>query len=151
MKLFRKEADYAVRSLIFLAMQEKKGYCSATVLAKELGLPLHFLRRICSTLIKADILEAKEGTGGGVRLRREPESVNVLEIMELFHGEPELSDCTFRKALCPNRKNCVLRKKILAVEEKIKREFEAITIRELVDDISRRNENRIDDSIHIET
>jgi len=57
--------------------------------------------------------------------------------MELFHDDLELSDCTFRKALCPNRKTCVLRRRILGIEEKVKREFQAITIQNLLDDITR--------------
>lgn len=138
-KIFNKEADYAVRTLIFLALREKDGcvdgYISATTLSKELGLPLNFLRRICSALIKMEILSAKEGAGGGVRLDKNPNEINVLEIMTLFRDELELSDCTFRKKLCPNRKTCVLRKRILKIEDKIKQEFQAITIRDLVDDI----------------
>ncbi|MDD3590704.1 MAG: Rrf2 family transcriptional regulator [Thermoguttaceae bacterium] len=136
MKVFHKDADYAVRALLFLALQENDDFISATRMAKELGLPLNFLRRICSTLIKAKILEAREGASGGVRLLREPTTVNVLEIMELFHDDLELSDCTFRKALCPNRKTCVLRRRILGIEESVKREFQAITIQNLIDDIT---------------
>lgn len=139
MKIFNKEADYAVRTLIFLALRQADGsvdgYISATTLAGELGLPLNFLRRICSALIKAKILSAKEGAGGGVRLDKDPGEINILDIMSLFRDELELSDCTFRKQLCPNRANCVLRKRILNIEDKVKLEFQAITIQNLIDDI----------------
>lgn len=136
MKIFNKETDYAVRALLFMAMGQSEGYVSATTLAREIGLPLNFLRRICSVLIKAEILEAREGAQGGVRLVREPDTINVLEIMELFRDDLTLSDCTFRKALCPNRQTCVLRKRILGIEDKVKQEFLAITLQSLIDDIS---------------
>lgn len=137
MKIFHKDADYAVRALIYLAMRGKNNYISVTTLAGELGLPLNFLRRICSALVKADILITKEGVKGGVRLDRMPESITVLELVELFHGSPSLSDCTFRKQLCPNRNHCVLRRRILGIEQKIEKEFESITIQSLIDDIER--------------
>ena len=135
MKVFNREIDYAVRALIFLAFQEESGFISAASLAEELGLPLNFLRRICSKLIRAEILTAKEGACGGVKLDKKPSEIDILEIMSLFRNELELSDCTFRKKLCPNRNNCVLRKRILKIEDIIKREFQAITIQTLVDDL----------------
>jgi len=42
MKVFHKDADYAVRSLLFLALRENDEFISATRMAKELGLPLNF-------------------------------------------------------------------------------------------------------------
>ena len=139
MKIFRKDADYAVRTLIFLSIQEEGDphYVSVTRLARELGLPLNYLRRICSTLIRAGILETREGAGGGVRLLKKAADITVLELMELLDGPPEISDCTFRKKLCANRKTCVLRKRILAIEETVNQQFAAITIQTLIDDIQK--------------
>ena len=139
MKIFRKDADYAVRTLIYLAIRGGSDYVSSTTLAKELGIPMNFLRRICSTLIKAKILETREGKNGGVRLVKKPETITVLQLIELFDGKPELSDCTFRKKLCPNRQTCVLRKRILGIENIVNREFAAITIQTLIDDIQTPN------------
>jgi len=146
MKLFPKDTDYAVRVLVYLAMQEnheaavssklsERGYVSTAFLSEELGIPLNFLRRICAVLIKAEFLGTREGIKGGIRLLRFPHTITLRKIIELFHGKPELSECTFRKQLCPNRKKCVLRRRILGIEEKLLAEFEAITIQTLVDDI----------------
>jgi Rrf2 family protein len=135
MKIFRKETDYAVRTLIYLAVRGGSDFVSATTLSKEIGLPKNFLRRICSILIKANILKSQEGKSGGVRLAKNPKVITVLQLIELFDGKPELSDCTFRKKLCPNRKICVLRKRILGIEKIVCREFAAITIQNLIDDI----------------
>ena len=135
MKPFRKDADYAVRALLFLAMQDGDEFISTFVIAGELGIPLNFLRRICSRLIQAEILETKEGACGGVRLIRKPDTINIRELTELFQGAWEISECTFRKELCVNRSNCVLRRRLLAVEESMLRQFEAITIQTLLDDL----------------
>ena len=136
MKIFRKETDYAVRTLIGLAMRDELPYVPITILSKELGLPINFLRRICSTLTKAKILESQEGKNGGVRLVKSPATINVLQLIELFDGKTELSDCTFRKKLCPNRKKCVLRKRLLGIENIVSRELTAITIQTLIDDLT---------------
>ena len=135
MKIFRKESDYAVRTLLYLAMQDEVDFVSVTVLSKELVLPTNFLRRICTSLIKAKILETREGKSGGVRLTKSPTDITVLQLIELFDGKTELSDCTFRKNICPNRQTCVLRKRILGIEAIVIRELAAMTIQTLIDDM----------------
>ena len=135
MKVFHKDADYAVRLLIYLATQEDE-YRSSAELAEELGIPLNYLRRIGTKLIRGGYLLAREGKHGGVRLLRHPKTIHLLELVELFHGRPELSECTFRKKICPNRKKCVLRRRIQHVEEMLAKEFQAITIQSLIDEIN---------------
>jgi Rrf2 family protein len=139
MKTFTKEIDYAVRALLYLAQKTVLGetdYISAATLAEEMGLPLNFLRRICSTLIKAELLDNREGIKGGVRLIRYPHTITLRKIIELFQRKSEISECTFRKKICPNRKTCVLRRRLLQIEKKLADEFEAITIQTLLDDIN---------------
>ncbi len=136
MKIFRKDADYAVRALIFLALRESREPIPAGSLAVELGLPVNYLRRICSTLTGAGFLETREGKHGGVILAVKPGTINLLNLVELFQGPPEISDCTFRKKLCPNRKTCVLRKRILGIESDLAERFRTITIQTLLDDLA---------------
>lgn len=141
MSLIRKDTDYAVRALLYLALHGEDGFLSTATLAEETGLPASFLRHICSKLIKAGILESREGAGGGVRLAARPEDVNLLALIELFHERLEISECRFRKTLCPNRSTCVLRRRILDIERNIAPQAEAITLQSLLDDL--RNENEI--------
>ena len=136
MKIFHKDADYAVRLLVYLATQDDE-YRSSAELAEALGIPLNYLRRIGTKLIGGGFLSAREGKHGGVRLSLPPKAIHLLELMELFHGRPELSECTLRKKICPNRKKCVLRRRIQHIEEIVAKEFRAITIQSLVDDMSR--------------
>ena len=135
MKLLHKDADYAVRMLLFLALRSKGSYISAAELAREIGLPTTFTRRICTVLIKVGILETREGVKGGVRWLASPESVSLYDLMTLFRDSIDMAECTFRKKLCPNQSNCVLRKRILGIHEKLMGEFKAITIQTLIDDI----------------
>jgi Rrf2 family protein len=144
MKIFTKEVDYAVRALLYLAQKTEQGevdYFSVTTLAGEMGIPLNFLRRICSTLIKAELLDNKEGVNGGIRLIRYPHTITLRNIVELFQEKLKICECTFRKEICPNRKTCVLRRRLLQVEDKLADEFEAITIQSLLDDMTEMTKN----------
>ncbi len=143
MKIFPKEADYAIRALIFLAQRQGNGEnlpFSTAKLAQELGLPLRFLRRIVSTLTGAGILESCEGKHGGVTILMKPATINLLSLLELFQNVPDspftIADCTFRKQLCQNRKTCVLRKRLTAIEKELADHFRAITLQTLLDEIT---------------
>ena len=132
MKLINKKTDYAIRAVLHIALQGKGKYVSSAEIAKAQKIPLGFLRILLQKLIKEGILSAREGKNGGVSLKKKPEQISVKDLITLFQGRLELSDCMFRRKICPNRTACVLRPQILEVEEKVKKEFSGITIGKLV-------------------
>ncbi len=134
MKVLTKNTDYAVRALLVLGAHEGE-YVSAKKISEEQGIPYQFLRRILQELCRHGFVRTKEGARGGVMLDREPGGIKVREVIEIFQGKVELSECMFRKQLCSNRANCVLRHEILRIEQMVSREFEQITIGKLLGDL----------------
>ncbi|HOX22982.1 MAG TPA: Rrf2 family transcriptional regulator [Elusimicrobiales bacterium] len=128
MKLLTKNTDYAVRALVYCALQKKGRFIPSLEIAQAQGIPLSFLRLLLQKLIRAGFLHAREGKEGGVQLAKPAAAISVLSIMKLLQGEVRLSECLFRKRLCPARATCVLRHKITALESKLAKEFEDITI-----------------------
>lgn len=137
MKILRKDSDYAIRTLLTIATNKEKKYLSSSEISKIEKIPLRYLRRLITKLIGAGYLEAKEGIGGGVKLKKKPSSINTLQIMKLFQGDLEISECLFRKHLCKNRKTCPMRKRILRIEKILAKEFENITLQQLLNDVKK--------------
>ena len=134
MKLLTKDTDYAVRAVMYLA-RNKEGFKSSREIAGAEGIPLQFLRRIMQKLAKAGLVTSREGVSGGVKLKAGPEDIRVSDIINIFQGDIELSDCMFRRQLCANRATCVLRKRIKSIEAMVSREFEKVTIARLIKDL----------------
>jgi Rrf2 family protein len=134
MKLITKETDYAIRAILNLARRPGE-FASSRDIAGSEEIPLQFLRRILQTLIKHDIVESREGAAGGVRLVAKPAKLRLIDVMEVFQGKLQLSDCMFRKRLCSNAKTCVLRKRIKRIEQVVAREFNSVTIADLLRDL----------------
>ena len=134
MKLLTKDTDYAVRAIVNLA-RNTEGYRSSRKIALEEGIPLQFLRRILQKLTKEGLVVSREGVHGGVRLNAQPGDIRVSDIIKIFQGDIELSECMFRKRLCSQRATCVLRARIKTIEQMVTREFEKVTIATLVKDI----------------
>jgi DNA-binding IscR family transcriptional regulator len=59
----------------------------------------------------------------------------VADLIRLFQGNIQLTECMFRKRICSNRKTCVLRKRIKNIESIVTREFENLTIEDLLRDL----------------
>lgn len=134
MKVLNKETDYAVRALISLGMKAD-GWVSAKAISDEQAIPYQFLRRILQELIRQGLVVSKEGAGGGVMLGRNPDTIGVADVIEIFQGKVQVSECMFRKQLCSNRANCVLRHEIMRIEQMVSEEFSKVTIGKLIADL----------------
>ena len=132
MKVLTKNTDYAIRALIVLALNRGM-YISTREISREQNIPYQYLRRILQRLVREDLVESKEGAGGGVRLLAAPAKIRIVDVIQIFQGTIELSDCMFRKKICANRSTCVLRHEIKRIERLVTAEFERLTIRKLME------------------
>ncbi|NTW74369.1 MAG: Rrf2 family transcriptional regulator, partial [Chlorobiaceae bacterium] len=134
MKVLNKHTDYAVRALIALGMKPGSRV-SARTISEAQSIPYQFLRRILQELIRSGLISSKEGAGGGVALAREPDDIRVSDVIGIFQGSVQVSECMFRKQICSNRSNCVLRHEIMRIERMVNEEFGKVTIGKLVADL----------------
>ena len=133
MQLLNKNTDYAVRSLMYLG-KNRGSYITSREVSTELEIPLQFVRRILQRLREVGLVETKEGVAGGVRLAGDPFRISLKDVIELFQGSIQISACMFRQKLCPNRSKCVLRERILSIEDTMIQQFNQISIQTLLDD-----------------
>lgn len=131
MKLLTRDTDYAVRALRYLAQNDDK-LVSARELQKKLKTPWPFIRKIMQTLQKKRILTSCKGKNGGFRMAVPAGKIFLVDLIEIFQGRFSLSECLFKKKICPDRDNCLLRQKIESIEHRILGELKAITIDSLL-------------------
>jgi Rrf2 family protein len=131
--LLNKNTDYAIRALVYITAC-KDGYVSSSEISRTQNIPLRYLRRILSALINAKYLKAKEGTLGGTALNKKPKDIKISNVIRIFQREIKLSQCIFKRKLCKNRNTCALRKRVVNIEKKLTKEFEKITIANLLKD-----------------
>ena len=134
MKLFRKDSNYAVRTLIFIAQGDPSKPISSTCVSENLGIPKSFLRRIFSKLIQAGILLATEGVRGGVVLAKPPATITVGEIVFALQGGVRICNCFQDHRSCSEYETCPIKSKIIAMESLLTQAFHAISIQTLIDE-----------------
>lgn len=136
MKLLTKNSDYAVRALLVLA-RSGDGYLSSRELAGRERIPLAYIRQVLRGLADLGLVETREGSRGGVRLRQDPDQIPLELLVRHFQGGLQISDCLFRNRVCRNRGGCVLRRRLLELEGELVERLKGITIGTLLDDLRR--------------
>ena len=95
-------------------------------------MPRPFLRKILQTLNKKRLLNSSKGKGGGFALTVSPGEITIIDLMKIFQGPIKLNECTFKKKVCPNVKDCLLKKKIDEIEKEVMERLKAITLESLL-------------------
>ena len=131
MKVLTKKTDYAIRALLMLGAK-RGSYVSARAIAVEQDMPYQFLRGVLQEMIRHDLIVSKEGVQGGFMLEKDPDEIGVKQLIEIFQGTVQVSECMFRKQICTNRSRCVLRHEIMRIEQVVNNEFEQVTIGKLL-------------------
>ncbi len=131
MKLITRDTDYAIRALCFIAASRKE-IVSVRELVEKLKVPRPFLRKLLQVLNKKGLLKSYKGLGGGFRLLLAPERIFVIDLMEIFQGSLKLNECILRSKVCPEIKNCRLKKNIDSIEKYVISKLEDINLASLL-------------------
>lgn len=70
----------AVQALVVLA--ETDGHCSSSAMAQGLKAHAVYLRRVLAQLVRANLIQAREGRDGGYRLARPAEHITLAEVYQ---------------------------------------------------------------------
>ena len=70
----------AVQALVVIA--ETEGPCSSSTMAQDLKAHAVFVRRVLAHLVRANIVQAREGRDGGYRLARSAEHITLVEVYQ---------------------------------------------------------------------
>jgi Rrf2 family protein len=103
-----RQADYAVRAVLYLAGLGPGDHTSTAQMAREQKIPPTFLAKIVSQLSTAGILRTTRGAHGGVALARPADDISLLEIVETIDGPIVLNECVLDSGLCPLGNTCAI-------------------------------------------
>ena len=103
-----KQADYALRAMMFLAKLSPNERAATRNIAEEQSIPPSFLAKIISQLSIAGLIHTSRGARGGVSLAVSPEKISVLDVVEAIDGPLALNECTLNPSICPTGEACPL-------------------------------------------
>jgi Rrf2 family protein len=104
-----RQADYAVRAVLYLAKLGPDRRAATSTIAQEQQIPPSFLAKIVSQLSVAGLLQTSRGARGGVSLAKSPEQISLLEVVEAIDGPIYLNECVAANGACTFGDDCPMR------------------------------------------
>lgn len=105
-----RQADYAVRAVLYLAGLDNGGRAPTSQIAREGQIPPSFLAKIVSQLSVAGVVLTSRGARGGVSLARSSDDISLLEVIEAIDGPITLNVCVGDPNLCAMGGTCAVYK-----------------------------------------
>lgn len=125
-------AEHALRALALLASLPEGKTMLCKELAEKAAVPPNYLSKILWVLGNAGIIAATRGYGGGYRLRRPPNEIRLLDIVELFDRTRSRSSCLLGwYPECSDARPCPAHAAWKGIKEAYLRFLETTTIAEI--------------------
>ncbi|MEX2534953.1 MAG: RrF2 family transcriptional regulator [Trueperaceae bacterium] len=77
---------YALQALGYLATQPDQGWLASDDVSQATGVARPYLVRILAALTSNGLVVSKKGVGGGYRLSRAPNEINLRDVMRAIDG-----------------------------------------------------------------
>lgn len=104
--IFSRQCEYAIQSVLYLALKPKGEMVSLTVLANQLGIPYHYLGKILQSLTRKGLLISHKGPSGGFALGMPAEDITLFHVIEAVDGIEFTRRCVLGFAECSKETRC---------------------------------------------
>jgi Rrf2 family protein len=125
--------------LSFISDKIRRGeteYISTKVISELLNIPKPTLSVIFNNLIRAGILESKEGINGGVRFSKDAEKITFLDILNAIENQKPIFQTSFEikaKGKRPEDLKNAVNENLKKIEESVKSDLNKITLKNILD------------------
>jgi Rrf2 family protein len=127
-----RQADYAVRAVLYLSRMGDNQRAATSTVAQEQRIPPSFLAKIISQLSIAGLLHTSRGARGGVTLARAPKEITLLEVVEAIDGPIRLNECVGEDGGCTFDTDCPLRPVWCDAQDELVKRLRGTTFEQLM-------------------
>lgn len=124
--------EYAIRGLVYLAMQKQGEPVLLADIANGIGAPANYLSNIFQNLVRLGLVTSHFGAKRGYTLTRPASEINLREIVEGLEGPITISSCTMMSTpMCAQEGDCSLGSVWQDIQETITKKLEKATLSRL--------------------
>ena len=117
-----KATAYAMHAMMYMVRHRTQLPVTANSIAKAEGIPSAYLSKILQQLTKARLLKNVRKHKRGYDFSRPPETISVLELVELIEDGPKFTDCFFNHCDCGGTpENCLIYAQWLKATEQMRK------------------------------
>ncbi|MCL4523609.1 MAG: Rrf2 family transcriptional regulator [Acidobacteria bacterium] len=130
--------ELAIRAAIHLALQPTGKHSPTREIAAGTGLPAAYLAKIMRMLIRAGLVRAFHGPGGGVELGRPADSISLASLVRAVEGEAQEERCILGLTACSEAEPCLLHAQWVPLRAELCRMLDETSLNMLVKEAKKR-------------
>jgi FeS assembly SUF system regulator len=123
-----KKADYALIALRHLALHNGHRAWSAAEIARIYGISAPLMAKVLQRLARSGLVEARQGSGGGYLLARDPAQITALDVVRSIDGPLAIASCFSAQGVCEQSLTCTVREPLRQVNESILAMLDRMTL-----------------------
>jgi len=100
-----RETDYAIRCILYLIGMNGQ-VCTVGDISREQSIPYTFAAKIMQKLARAGLIESVRGVKGGFILKKRPEDISLLDVVEAIEGPISMNICVLDRRSCDRQPRC---------------------------------------------
>lgn len=104
--MFSKSCKYAIRAVLYMAIQEPNQMLRVDDISKQLGVPKHFLAKILQQLVKYNLVSSTKGRNGGFFLSEENRNSTLINVIDAIEGPGVFGQCLLGLPECSDQSPC---------------------------------------------
>jgi Rrf2 family protein len=142
--IYTDSGKYAIRALTYMAAQEDQhNPVSAADVAAAENIPPYYLAKVLQDLARADLLNSVRGRGGGFLLKRTPDDIKVLDILEAVEDIRRLTtECVLGLDRCDDEVSCPLHETWKHFRENLLESLDKLTLKNLVIELEKKRTSK---------
>lgn len=125
-------AEYALRTVLYLAAGQQDELRRASEVAEALDLPQNYLSKTLHLLARAGVLTSSRGKHGGFRLTKNPSRITLAEVVEPFDGPTGSRTCLLGRTACSDSDPCPAHGRWKSVSGEVATFFRETTVGDLL-------------------
>jgi Rrf2 family nitric oxide-sensitive transcriptional repressor len=124
-------SDYTLRTLMYLTLRPDR-LCTIDEIAVAYDISTHHLTKVVHQAAVAGEVATVRGQGGGLRLARQPEAINVGAILRRTERDLAITPCFGAAAACAIQPACILQRALGEALEAFLSVLDRLTLADLV-------------------
>jgi len=123
---------YAVTAMLDLALQADQGPVKLVNISDRQGLSLSYLEQLFARLRRQELVTSFRGPGGGYRLGRSADTINIAEIISAVNESMDTTNCG-KQGNCQRGEMCLTHHLWMDLSAQLEQFLGGITLKDLVD------------------
>lgn len=138
--MFNKETEYALRGLVYIQMQNLKGFRPGIdEISREIEAPRFFTAKILQRLVRMGFLMSLKGKGGGFFFDKEKPDLTIKELIATTEGDKIITGCGFGLKNCTPDNPCPIHERYAPIRDAIEDLVTSETIKSLALNYTKEN------------